>query len=209
MQQGDKDKLSNALLSLTQPQLPQSRYLPKAFLAQINHVSLTEIRHQVNLYFATIGELDSAHQAQLSAECARYFARLETEMTLSFRAKTHLTSFICAAILAFSFQINVFSLADNAINANLGDTPVSLFKQQQVRTQFTLLPHGVEYFYKIANQTERGHFSHASFAALISAWLGMFFATIFISLGAPFWYQKIHSLLTLRAQLNSADQLKN
>lgn len=203
---GDENALAHLLQQLTEPQLPQSSYLPKAFLAQINYLSIADINRQVVAYFSALNPLESQEKATLEAESARYFARLETEMSLSFRAKTHLASFVCAALLAFSFQINVFTLAENAVAHTVSETPISFIGEHQAATRphFSLLPHGIAYFYKVSTQAPQKSDAHPSFSALLSAWLGVIFAAIFISLGAPFWYQKIHSLLTLKAELSAA-----
>lgn len=158
-------------------------------------------------------------------EADRFFARIETEMSSHFTRKTHFWSFIVAGIFVILFQLDTFSVlnkvsqdkayrdslvnqAQKQINKPYEDCRVftqfeniqsCLISQQKNAALygFTLLPKGESHFYKAGEQQ-----SHKTIWQLLSFWIGMMISTIFISLGAPFWFNRIKTLIQLKDKLS-------
>ncbi|SFC32488.1 hypothetical protein [Pseudoalteromonas denitrificans] len=161
----------------------------------------------------------------LLQEIDAFFVRIETEMSSHFARKTHFWSFMIAAVFVILFQLDTFSVLakvsqDQAYREHLiknvqqeikaqktiCDGVITSVKFQQCLTQteqklalydFTLLPKGEAHYYKVG---ETHH--HKTLWQLISFWIGMVISTIFISLGAPFWFNRIKTLIQLKDKLS-------
>ena len=161
----------------------------------------------------------------LLEEVDRYFSRIETEMSSHFTRKTHFWSFIVAGVFVVMFQLDTFDVLnkisqdktyrDNLIsqaqqqskvfNSKCSDLTRFIDIQSCLESQkstaaldgFTILPKGEAHFYKMGEIH-----NHKTVWQLLSFWVGMIISTIFISLGAPFWFNRIKTLIQLKDKLS-------
>lgn len=223
-----KDTLDNELLELMKPTIKANR---SGLFYQLfrnyerGHVNDEEIKAVLtNLHQQSDCNTKPDLDALLN-EADRFFSRIETEMSSHFTRKTHFWSFIIAGIFVVLFQLDTFEVLnkvsqdkvyrESLVNQaqqqvtkplkNCGalttfDDIQSCLVSQQKNTAlygFTLLPKGESHFYKAGEQQ-----SHKTIWQLLSFWIGMIISTIFISLGAPFWFNRIKTLIQLKDKLS-------
>jgi len=221
------EALNGALLELMRPTIKANRsglfyQLFRNF--ERGHISDDEIRAViVNLH----KQSDCNTKPDLNTlleEVDRFFGRIETEMSSHFTRKTHFWSFIIAGFFVVLFQLDTFSILNKVSqDKTYRDNLISQAQQQvskptaycsNTKSQsdmksclvlaqknaalygFTLLPKGESHFYKVGESH-----NHKTIWQLLSFWMGMIISTIFISLGAPFWFNRIKTLVQLKDKL--------
>lgn len=223
-----KDTLNIALLELMKPTIKANR---SGLFYQLfrnyerGHINEEEIKAVLtNLHQQSDCNTKPDLDALLN-EIDRFFARIETEMSSHFTRKTHFWSFIVAGFFVVLFQLDTFAVLnkvsqdkvyrDNLVNhaqqqvAKSNGNCRTLIKFENIQSclmteqknaalyGFTLLPKGEGHFYK----TGAAH-NHKTIWQLLSFWMGMIISTIFISLGAPFWFNRIKTLIQLKDKLS-------
>jgi len=221
------EALNGSLLELMRPTIKANRsglfyQLFRNF--ERGHISDDEIRAViVNLH----KQSDCNTKPDLNTlleEVDRFFGRIETEMSSHFTRKTHFWSFIIAGFFVVLFQLDTFSILNKVSqDKTYRDNLISQAQQQvskptaycsNTKSQsdmksclalaqknaalygFTLLPKGESHFYKVGESH-----NHKTIWQLLSFWMGMIISTIFISLGAPFWFNRIKTLVQLKDKL--------
>lgn len=223
-----QSSLNDSLLDLMRPTIKANRgglFYQLFRNYERGHINDEEIKAVLtNLHQQSVCNTKPDLDALLN-EADRFFARIETEMSSHFTRKTHFWSFIVAGIFVILFQLDTFSVL-NKVSQDKAyrDSLVNQAQQQinkpyedcRVLTQFeniqsclishqknaalygfTLLPKGESHFYKTGEQQ-----SHKTIWQLLSFWIGMMISTIFISLGAPFWFNRIKTLIQLKDKLS-------
>lgn len=224
------DTLNTSLLDLMRPTIKANR---RGLFYQLfrnyerGHINDEEIK----AVFTNLHQQSSCNTKPdlntLLEEVDRFFGRIETEMSSHFTRKTHFWSFIIAGFFVLLFQLDTFSVL-NKVSQNkvYRDSLVNQAQQQIVKSNsqcsdliqftdiqsclmseqrnaalygFTILPEGESHFYKIGETH-----NHKSIWQLLSFWMGMIISTIFISLGAPFWFNRIKTLVQLKDKLSKA-----
>ena len=75
----------------------------------------------------------------------------------------------------------------------LANKDLEVVKNSLVLYDFTIMPNGLSYYYKVEG---------GCLIELLNRWLGVFFSGILISLGAPFWFNSIKKVTSLKDKLS-------
>ncbi len=171
--------------------------LPLNFLG--NRFKITSIGKQELMDMVhSIESMTLEHKEQLQNKIEHHFEILEEIMSQRFKQWMHQISIILAFVICFAFQLNCFSLLDK-LNQD------SIYRQQAM----AITEHGNQIEDKLMalNFTLQPDKWMAYYASLdissIYNWLGIIFSTILISLGAPFWFNRLRDVVSLRDKLAS------
>lgn len=172
----------------------------KLKLTNIGRQELVDIIHNAH-------ELTEEHREKLKEKVSYYFETLEELMSQRFKQWMHQISIAIALVICFSFQLNCFSVLDElnqdsyyrAQTANMGSEMIQQeatnWQSQQVQDKMHALDFQItpeewpEYYFSFTMST-------------FTNWFGIIFSTILISLGAPFWFNRLKDLVSLRDKLS-------
>lgn len=176
---------------------------------QLSNIGLDEFKHIIN----NCKGLTLEEREQLCHKVDYYFSTLESIMRQRFTQWMHQLSIITAFVLCFLFQVNCFQLLSDLNNDSYYRKQLNMTAQQLLRqpapkpadeyeaneqpvipTQLMSLNFEV--------QPEQWQDYYASWKAkTLLNWLGLVFSTILISLGAPFWYNRLKDVMSWRDRL--------
>ena len=178
--------------------------------ATINEINLKDMTQHINKY----ANITVKEKRELNEALEQYFPRVELVMRMRFQRIMHFISLILGLLIAVTFQLDSFEIIKQlSINPELkqqlitsahqaqhitGDTVnnfnlANLDSTTSALTQFdfSVMPHGINYYWQ-AN----------SIADLVTRWLGVIVSAIFISFGAPFWFNKLKDVVCLRDKIS-------
>ena len=173
-----------------------------------NKLTLTNIgRQELVDIINSAHELSIEQREQLAQKVSYYFETLEELMSQRFKQWMHQISIATALVICFSFQLNCFSVL-NELNqdsyyraqaATLGgemlQQDVANWQSNQVQDKLHALD------FKITPDNW-GEYYFSLNIDVFTNWLGIIFSTILISLGAPFWFNRLKDLVSLRDKLS-------
>jgi len=148
------------------------------------------------------------HTAKIEKEIHEHFDTVEEIMSQRFKQWMHQLSIILAFVICFVFQLNCFSLLDKlnqdslyrqqamqiSQDLNLGDAA----EQSQTQIEHNLIALN----FAIEPATWYDYYLSLDVSSLFN-WLGIIFSSILISLGAPFWFNRLRDVVSLRDKLSS------
>ncbi len=168
----------------------------------------------------------------IQKEIERSFDYLEELMAQRFKQWMHQLAIGIAFLIAFAFQLNTFDLISNlnretalrnqalvyAEQANTQDVAslqananIESVSDQLVAFRFVLLEQGWDYYFGAAvsdDATKENAAASYTWLQLLQNWLGVICSAIFISLGAPFWFNSLKNVLNLRDKLAVASPVQ-
>ena len=199
-------KLLNEKLQQRTPNQVYSTVLPINLLG--NRLELTRVSKQ-ELIDMVYSIADMGHEAKekLKDKIEKDFSTLEEVMIQRFKQWMHQISIGMAFVICFVFQLNCFDLLNKLNN----DTA---YRQQAIQMRQVHTPNSLQ-----ANNSEQlqGQLSALSFnitpkkwpeyyakaqVSSLTNWIGIIFSTILISLGAPFWFNRLKDMASLRDKLS-------
>ena len=180
-----------------------------------NKIKMTSIGQQELITIINNTKDISLEQKEhLKLRVLEHFDALEEFMSQRFKQWMHQISILVAFVICFVFQLNCFALLDKlnydsafrhqanivAQQFHSQDQPLTAAQQTSIddlqpslhALQFEITPNKwVEYYFSL------------QFATL-SHWLGIIFSSILISLGAPFWFNRLKDVASLRDKFSKA-----
>lgn len=175
-----------------------------------NKLKLTNIgRQDLISLISNTKDVSIEEKEQLKQKILDHFETLEVIMSQRFKQWMHQLSIILAFLICFVFQLNCFSLLNqlnhdsafrqqaNTLSQQLNLEPSSESLDIQIQPQLSALMFEItpeqwpEYYFSL-NIATIGH------------WLGIIFSSILISLGAPFWFNRLRDMASLRDNLSKA-----
>lgn len=205
-------KVTNAVLTQIENQFPSGLYATALPLnIPGNRLKLTSIGQQELItIISNIRDVSIEEKEQMKKKVQEHFQTLEVIMSQRFKQWMHQISIVLAFVMCFVFQLNCFSLLSQ-LNHDSVFRQQSLYLADQLTT--TELPNHVSNdavqaqlvaleFEITPEQWPEYYFSlHIS---TLSNWLGIIFSSILISLGAPFWFNRLKDMASLRDNLSKA-----
>lgn len=146
---------------------------------------------------------------RLEARVDKIFFPYEIERSQQFKKWMVIISIIVSFFVCSAFQINSVDLlrkislrSETAQQISSAPKPLAALavggQQAQLGVSsfafyhFRLFPHGIDFYYP-----KEGLYK------MLNNWVGLFISTIFISLGAPFWFDALQKLFRLRGPISS------
>lgn len=180
-------------------------------------VSLDELHKVTVSYLKQNAELTYLAERELKEQLNLIFSRLEIEMKAHYRRQTHSSALVFSFIVACSLQLNAFTLLEVGFKQS---SEINSPKLKTLETQCTpsksltevetlcfaeyllhlgvikpsLFPYGSQYYYPV----DKGE---VQWLLLFSRIVGLLVCIILISLGAPFWFERLKSIYSLQAKL--------
>lgn len=174
-----------------------------------NRLKLTNIGQQELIsIISDTRNVSIEEKEHLKKKVLEHFHTLEEIMSQRFKQWMHQISIILAFIICFIFQLNCFSLLnqlnhDSAfrqqalqIGEQLADTTL-----EQAQSSDALQPHMTSLEFDITPE-QWGQYYFSLQWSTLSHWLGIIFSSILISLGAPFWFNRLKDMASLRDNLS-------
>ena len=147
-----------------------------------NRLKLSRIgKQELVAIVQSIAGMLPEHTAKIEKEINQHFDTLEEIMSQRFKQWMHQLSIALAFIICFVFQLNCFAILDN-LNQD------SLYRQQAI--QLSQPDSWYDYYLSLD-------------VSSLYNWLGIIFSAILISLGAPFWFNRLRDVVSLRDKLSS------
>ena len=155
------------------------------------------------------------HKEQLKNKVQDHFYTVEEIMSQRFKQWMHQLSILLAFIICFVFQLNCFNLLQQ-----LNEDTTFRYQTQLIATQLEsnsstflespsnpsqLNGHLQALNFKITPENWSHYYFSLSFDTL-SHWLGIIFSSILISLGAPFWFNRLKDMASLRDKLSKTQK---
>ncbi|GAA6134729.1 hypothetical protein NBRC116188_15180 [Oceaniserpentilla sp. 4NH20-0058] len=155
-------------------------------------------------------EMSIDQKEQLKQNVIKHFSIIEEVMSQRFKQWMHQISIVMAFVICFVFQLNCFSLLQQlnedsllrhqAINASKQlEDPLNIEQANLENLQDSLQALN----FKITPNEWVTYYLSISVASLTN-WLGIIFSSILISLGAPFWFNRLKDIASLRDKLSKA-----
>ena len=170
-----------------------------------NRLKLSSIgKKELIAIVQSIGGMIPEHTKRIEKEINEHFDTLEEIMSQRFKQWMHQLSIILAFVICFVFQLNCFSLLDK-LNQD------SLYRQQamQISQEITAesSPDQLEnklmaLSFTIEPDTWYQYYLSLEVSSIFN-WIGIIFSSILISLGAPFWFNRLRDVVSLRDKLSS------
>ena len=169
-----------------------------------NKLMLTNIgRQELVDIINSAHELSIEQREQLVQKASYYFETLEEIMSQRFKQWMHQISIAIALVICFSFQLNCFSVLDELnqdsyYRAHAGHVGNELLQQETSQWQSEQVQekmHALDF--KITPELWPEYYFTFNVSAFTN-WLGIIFSTILISFGAPFWFNRLKDLISLR-----------
>ncbi len=205
-------KITRSILTHIENQFPNGLYATALPLdIPGNRLKLTSIGQQELITIINnTRDVSIEEKEQLKKRVQDHFQTLEEIMSQRFKQWMHQISIILAFVICFAFQLNCFSLL-NDLNKDslfrqqtllmadqltaqhtLTEVNHDTLQSQMMTLQFDITPHQwSQYYFSLKMST-------------LSHWLGVIFSSILISLGAPFWFNRLKDMASLRDNLSKA-----
>ena len=202
-------QLLNDKLAQRTPDQVYSTVLPVNLLG--NRLELTRVSKQelIDMVYS-IADMTSDAKECVKEKIEKDFNTLEEVMMQRFKQWMHQISIGLAFVICFAFQLNCFDLLTK-LNQD------STYRQQATQL-VQALPIDSQDMSKSVNQEQlqgglsalnfsiepkrwKDYYATASISSL-THWLGIIFSAILISLGAPFWFNRLKDIASLRDQLS-------
>lgn len=179
---------------------------------QGNQLKLTSIGQQelIDIINST-HELSIEQREQLIQKIHYYFDALEELMSQRFKQWMHQISIATAFIICFVFQLNCFSILKDLNQDSYYRSQVGLVAEQLTSSSTTginvqksseLVQHHIQALnFEITPEQWKPYYSSFN-VQTITNWIGIIFSTILISLGAPFWFNRLKDMVSLRDRLS-------
>jgi len=207
-----EQKVTNAILTHIENQFPNGLYATALPLnIPGNRLKLTSIGQQELITIINnTRDVSIEEKEQLKKKVQDHFQTLEEIMSQRFKQWMHQISIALAFVLCFVFQLNCFSLLSQ-LNHD------SVFRQQTLQLAEQL--NAQASVPDMQSDTVQSHLSSLQFeitpkqwpnyyfafeVSTLSHWLGIIFSSILISLGAPFWFNRLKDMASLRDNLSKA-----
>jgi hypothetical protein len=189
------------------PNQVYSTVLPVNLLG--NKLKLTRIDKQELIDMVQdVQELGSDAKDKLKAKINKDFAALEEVMIQRFKQWMHQISIGVAFVICFAFQLNCFELLtklnnDSVYRAQLVQLSTRLDAQSQSsQSDFVPIHNNLSALnFNITPDKWPSYYAQAQVSSLFN-WIGIVFSTILISLGAPFWFNRLKDMASLRDKLD-------
>ncbi len=188
------------------PNQVYSTVLPVNLLG--NRLKLTRIDKQELIdMVADVQELGSEAKDKLKTKINKDFAALEEVMIQRFKQWMHQISIGVAFVICFAFQLNCFELLsklnnDSVYRAQLVQLSTRLETQQNSSgNDFPPIQNNLSALnFNITPDKWPSYYAQWKVSSLVN-WIGIIFSTILISLGAPFWFNRLKDMASLRDKL--------
>jgi RecG-like helicase len=179
---------------------------------QGNQLKLTSIGQQelIDIINST-HELSIEQRDQLTQKIHYYFEALEELMSQRFKQWMHQISIATAFVLCFVFQLNCFSILkdlnqDSYYRSQLGLVAKQLTVKSVLKSDSKnnpeLLQHHIQALnFEITPKQWKPYYTTFNTQSLTN-WIGIIFSAILISLGAPFWFNRLKDMISLRDRLS-------
>jgi len=201
-------ELLNDKLAQRTPDQVYSTVLPVNLLG--NRLELTRVSKQelIDMVYS-VSDMTSDVKEKLKEKIESDFATLEEVMIQRFKQWMHQISIGLAFVICFVFQLNCFELLHKlnqdsayrqqaiqvvqALPINEGTVPEAL-DSQKIQGSLSALN------FSITPQDWKSYYASPAMSSL-THWLGVIFSAILISLGAPFWFNRLKDIASLRDKL--------
>jgi hypothetical protein len=176
-----------------------------------NRLKLTSIGQQELMsIISNTRNVSIEEKEQLKNKVLDHFHTLEEIMSQRFKQWMHQISIILAFVICFVFQLNCFSLL-NQLNHDSAFRQQSLYTAdqladktlEQANSSDILQPHLMALEFDITPREWIDYYFSLKITTL-SHWLGIIFSSILVSLGAPFWFNRLKDMASLRDNLSKA-----
>jgi len=170
-----------------------------------NRLQLTRIDKQELIDMVQdVQEMGSEAKEKLKAKINKDFSALEEVMIQRFKQWMHQISIGVAFVICFVFQLNCFDLLsklnnDSVYRAQLVQLSTQL-KSQEGQEIEPIQTHLSALNFNITPDQWHGYYGQAKVSSLFN-WIGIIFSSILISLGAPFWFNRLKDMASLRDKL--------
>lgn len=206
-----------------------SSLMPKLRFGAMNlkpsAISLSELLH-----FVERSMDDETDKEPIKQKISHSFVYIEHIMHERFKMWMHQISIVVAFIIAFCFQLSTFDLIKKLSNDSTslakltayaesydlqsGTTALSATQAavQLTSLDFELFHQGPEYYLSLdlvnalPYVTPNPSSIDVSIVRAFQNWLGVIFSAIFISLGAPFWFNTLRTAASLKDQLTASNK---
>jgi hypothetical protein len=173
-----------------------------------NRLKLTRIGKQELIDMVQeVQELGSDAKDKLKAKINKDFPALEEVMIQRFKQWMHQISIGVAFVICFAFQLNCFDLLsklnnDSLYRAQLVQLSTRLENQSETSdTDVAPIHNNLSALnFNISPDKWQGYYAQANVSSVFN-WIGIIFSTILISLGAPFWFNRLKDMASLRDKL--------
>lgn len=151
----------------------------------------------------SIPEMTIEHKELLKQKIDEHFSMIEELMRQRFKQWMHQISIAIAFALCIVFKLNCFTVLNN-LNQD------SLYRQQAIYASQQLTPdmqnaaiqtQMMALNFRIEPESWMDYYLSLSTPSVFN-WFGILFSTILISLGAPFWFNRLQDLVSFRDKLS-------
>ena len=178
-----------------------------------NQLKITRINvGDLKRYISECDDLSDQARQALIEKVENEFELVEEVMSQRFKQWMHQISIVVAFCLSILFQLNSFQLlhqlhTDSYFRLqmqHLGEQQIDASKQDDI----TPLPvdalqaHLASFKFEVRPAQWSDYYFSWQLSTL-GHWLGILFSTILISFGAPFWFNRLKDLISLRDRLSS------
>ena len=198
-------KLLNDKLAQRTPDQVYSTVLPVNLLG--NRLELTRVskKELIDMVYS-ITDMASDVKEKLKEKIEKDFGTLEEVMIQRFKQWMHQISIGIAFVICFAFQLNCFELLnklnqDSAyrqqaiqVTQNLSNTKPEDINNDEIQGSLSALS------FNITPENWSNYYAKPAISSLTN-WLGIIFSAILISLGAPFWFNRLKDIASLRDKL--------
>ena len=175
-----------------------------------NKLKLTNIgRQDLISLISNTKDVSLEEKEQLKQKILDHFETLEVIMSQRFKQWMHQISIILAFLICFVFQLNCFSLLNQLNHDSAFRQQTKMMSEQLYSTHEatgvkpSLQSHLTALQFEITPSQWTDYYFSLNIAT-ISHWLGIIFSSILISLGAPFWFNRLRDMASLRDNLSKA-----
>ncbi len=170
-----------------------------------NKIKMTSIGQQeLVTIINNTKDISLEQKEQLKLKVLEHFDALEEFMSQRFKQWMHQISILVAFVICFVFQLNCFSLLDKLNYDSAFRHQANIIAQQvqaealtQDATIADMQPSLQALQFEIRPESWPTYYFSLQFTTL-SHWLGIIFSSILISLGAPFWFNRLKDVASLR-----------
>ena len=180
---------------------------------QGNQIKLTNIGQQELIdIINSMHELSIEERERLSQKAHYYFSTLEELMSQRFKQWMHQISIATAFVICFVFQLNCFSILNDLNQDSYYRSQVTLIADNLAHSELitsetlanrnTNVQHHIQSLNFEIKPSNWSSYYAAMNIQTITNWIGIIFSAILISLGAPFWFNRLKDMVSLRDRLS-------
>ncbi|NVK42728.1 MAG: ABC transporter permease [Oceanospirillaceae bacterium] len=180
-----------------------------------NKIKMTSIGQQELITIINnTKDISLEQKEQLKLKVLEHFDALEEFMSQRFKQWMHQISILVAFMICFVFQLNCFALLDklnydsafrhqaNLVTEQLQSQPPTI--KELTETPISEIQPSLQALqFEITPESWPNYYFSLQFSSL-SHWLGIIFSSILISLGAPFWFNRLKDVASLRDKFSKA-----